>query len=122
MNSKIQTTTARIHILLAVSGFAVWLLISTLSTRREAWDDSVFWLIGVPLMLILNAVAGYIEPKKVVLKGIISVSLQPVAMVIIAGEIGSLFPLGLILFLFLGWVYSIGGLVGAYIKTRSLST
>lgn len=69
-------------------------------------------------MLTINAVAGFIEPKKVVLKGIISVSLQPVALIVLAGEIGSVFPLGLILFLFLGWVYSIGGLVGAYLKTR----
>ncbi|MEW6062400.1 MAG: hypothetical protein AB1600_10730, partial [Bacteroidota bacterium] len=118
MNSIAQISTTRINLALAVTGFVVWMLISALPSGNETLDDRLLWFVGVPLMLIVNAVAAYFHPKKVVLKGMISASLQPVAAIVVSGEIGSVLPFGLILFLFLGWLYSVGGLIGAYKKTR----
>ena len=69
-------------------------------------------------MLLLNAAAGFIEPERIKLKGIISVSLQPVAMTVKAGEIGSMFPFGLVGFLLLGLLFSAGGAAGAFIKKK----
>ena len=107
-----------VSILLALSGLAVWVLITTLTNRREAWDSVYFWRYGVPAMLLLNAAAGFIEPERIKLKGIISVSLQPVAMTVKAGEIGSMFPFGLVVFLLLGLLFSAGGAAGAFIKNK----
>jgi hypothetical protein len=50
---------------LAAAGFAVWAVFSTLplftSGRgiREAWDTESYWLIGVPLLLLSVAAAGF---------------------------------------------------------------
>ena len=107
-----------VSILLALSGLAVWVLITTLTNRREAWDSVYFWRYGVPAMLLLNAAAGFIEPERIKLKGLISVSLQPVAMTVKAGEIGSMFPFGLVVFLLLGLLFSAGGAAGAFIKNK----
>lgn len=111
----------RISLLLAFCGLAVWLLITSLTGRREAWDSPYFWRCGVPAMLLLNAAAGFLEPERIKLKGLISVSLQPVAMTVKAGEIGSMFPFGLVVFLALGLLYSAGGGAGAFVKHKFFS-
>lgn len=107
-----------VSVTLALCGLAVWVLITSLTNRREAWDSAYFWRFGVPAMLLLNAAAGFIEPERIRLKGLISVSLQPVAMTVKAGEIGSMFPFGLLVFLALALFYSAGGEVGAFVKRR----
>ncbi len=107
-----------ISIALALCGLAVWVLITSLTNRREAWDSVFFWRFGVPAMLLMNAVAGFIEPERIMLKGLLSISLQPAAMMVKSGEIGSMFPFGLIVFMVLGLLYSIGGVAGAFIKNN----
>ncbi|MBI2427670.1 MAG: hypothetical protein HYV29_02540 [Ignavibacteriales bacterium] len=110
--------TLKINTALALGGLIVWVLISMMTNRREAWDSDLFWSLGVPLMLLMNVVAAFVDPSKVVLKGMLSVVLQPVAMIVMAGEIGSMFPLGLILFGFMGLFYSVGGAIGAFFKKQ----
>ena len=86
--------------------------------RREAWDSPYYWRYGVPGMLLINAVAGFLEPRRIKLKGLASVSLQPLAMTVKAGEIGSMFPFGLVVFLVLGLLFSAGGAAGAFVKNK----
>jgi hypothetical protein len=54
-------------LLLALLGFAVWTAFSLLPGLtqpaepfriREAWDTALFWRVGVPLMLLAQAVGG----------------------------------------------------------------
>ena len=106
---------------LALCGVAVWVLITSLTNRREAWDSAVFWRFGVPAMLAMNAAAGFIEPERIMLKGLASVSLQPVAMMAKSGEIGSMFPLGLVVFVVMGLLFSAGGAAGALVKKEFFS-
>lgn len=101
---------------LALGGLAVWVAITSLTDRREAWDSGVFWSAGVPAMLALNAIAAFLEPERIPLKGLLSVSLQPVAMGVKTGEIGSMFPLGLLVFAVLGLFYALGGAAGAFLR------
>ena len=111
-----------ILISLASAGAIVWIIIGAMTNQREAWDSDLFWLLGNPLMLLINGIAGFIDPKNIIVKGFILVLLQPVVMIITAAEIGGLLPLGLILFVFLGIFYSIGGAVGAFIKKNFFSS
>jgi hypothetical protein len=53
---------------LALTGFAVWTVFSLLPSQpgaamwiREAWDAGGFWAIGVPVMLIAQALAGFLN-------------------------------------------------------------
>ena len=53
-----------IRSLTAIAGFAVWTLFSIplLTGRagiREAWDFPAYWHVGIPLLLLLAAAAGY---------------------------------------------------------------
>ncbi|MEW5797367.1 MAG: hypothetical protein AB1728_00035 [Bacteroidota bacterium] len=122
MTERASSLTQNINIALSLGGLIVWLSISMLTDKREAWDSDLFWFMGVPLMILLNAVASFLDPSQIVLKGILSVSLQPVAMIFQTGEIGSMLPLGLILFGFMGLFYSVGGVVGSFVKRNFFST
>ncbi len=57
-----------VGITLALAGFAVWAVFSLWPQRpgaafriREAWDTGQFWTVGVPLLLIVQAVAGSLD-------------------------------------------------------------
>lgn len=113
---------AKINLALAFAGMLVWIIISQMTDRKEAWDSDLFWSIGVPLMFVINGIGAFLDPRRIAVKGIVSVALQPIAMIIMAGEIGSLFPLGLILFGFMGFFYSIGGVIGAFLKKQFFSS
>ncbi len=105
----------RISFILALCGFGVWVFITEMFNLREAWDGrgSAPFFIS---MLALNFVAGFIEPDRRILKGILSVSLQPLAIFIKSGEVGSMFPLGMVAFFVLGMLFSLGVAVGALLK------
>lgn len=54
-----------IGLVLALVGFAVWAAFSLWPVQpaqsfriREAWDTALFWRVGVPLMLLAQAVGG----------------------------------------------------------------
>ncbi len=102
----------------AAAGALVWLGISWASDRREPWDSDIFWSIGFPLMLLINCLSAFVDPHRLILRGLASVSLQPVVMMVMAGEVGSMFPLGLIVFGIFGILYSVGGAAGAFVKRR----
>lgn len=107
--------------MLALFGMCVWFFISLQTGKKEAWDTDIFWSYGFFAMIFGNAVAGFLDPENIILKGLLSVSLMPVAMLIITGEIGSMFPMGLIVFALLGLIYTLGGIFGARIKKKFFS-
>lgn len=49
--------------ILASAGFGVWALFSLLPVLsghgiREGWDTMPYWVVGIPLLLVLHALAG----------------------------------------------------------------
>jgi hypothetical protein len=54
--------------LLAVEGFAVWAVFSTLPLLtgaagiREAWDTNAYWSLGLPVLMLSLAAAGAFAP------------------------------------------------------------
>src|SRR5690606_41477866 len=49
--------------ILACAGFAVWALFSLLPAIagygiREGWDTPLYWVVGLPLLLVLHGIVG----------------------------------------------------------------
>jgi hypothetical protein len=60
-----KVTTLLIGVPLALSGFALWVTFALWPARpgatllvREAWDAPRFWTLGVPLLLLVQAIAA----------------------------------------------------------------
>jgi hypothetical protein len=53
-------------LLLAIAAFAIWSLFSAMplfsgqTHIREAWDTSAYWMVGIPLLVLAVAAAGYV--------------------------------------------------------------
>jgi len=57
----------------ASAAFLVWALLSLAAGSvdggrfvvREAWDDTPYWLFGLPLVAVVVTIAGYVAPRRV---------------------------------------------------------
>jgi hypothetical protein len=79
-------------------GMALWLGASWISGRREAWDAPVYWVIAYPLALLAAAGLGYAYPDRPKLAALALFAAQFAAMCLRNGELGNLWPLGLLAF------------------------
>lgn len=83
--------------LAAVAGIVVWIIVSTVSGRREAWDSQWYFLIGVPVVCVVSAILGFVEANKSWRWGVIPLVGQFCWMLLTEGP-GNLLPLGVIVF------------------------
>jgi len=83
--------------LAVVTGIVVWVVVSTLSGRREAWDSQWYFLIGIPVVCIVSAALGFVEPSRPWRWGVAPLIGQLSWMLLTQGP-GNLLPLGLVVF------------------------
>jgi hypothetical protein len=98
----------------ATIGIALWLATAALTGRREAWDASAYWTVAYPVALGACALLGYLYPSRAWLWAIVLFEAQFLAMCIRNGEIGNLWPLGLMLFA----VLALPGVLVAQLTSR----
>lgn len=90
-------------------GMTLWFAVSFISGRTEAWDAPQYWTIAFPLLLISAAALGYAFPEKPWRWALALFLSQMPAMMIRSGEVGNLWPLGLMMLAF----YSLPAIVCA---------
>ncbi len=84
-------------ILLAIAtGVALELGIHALSGRREAWDSTQYWTIGLPLAGLAAVGIGWLARRRDWLWSFAIVPSQILTMMVRSGEIGNLWPLALV--------------------------
>ena len=98
----------------AAIGMALWFAVSLTAGGREAWDTSAYWAVAYPVALGACAVLGFVFPHRPWRWAVVVFLSQFVAMVLRSGELGSLWPLGLALFV----VLSLPGVVAARFGSR----
>lgn len=86
------------YALAVIAGSALWVFGSVVSDRREAWDSASYWTIFYPAAIISCGLLGYLFPDRPWRWCIALFTAQFATMAVLAGDIGNLAPLGLILF------------------------
>jgi hypothetical protein len=81
-----------------VIGAGLWIGASLLGGRREAWDGAAYWALAYPLALLAAALLGWRFPDRPARWALLLFAGQFVGMVLRNGELGSLWPLGLVVF------------------------
>ena len=102
----------------AVSGILVWVLVSSISGRREAWDSAAYFQVGIPALCLVSAVMGYLAPDRAWRWGAIPLGAQLVWMLVTQGP-GNLLPLGLIVGGILAVPPILAARLGAFIHHRT---
>ena len=93
-----QRKTQGAAVLAAVVGAGLWLLATVLSGRREAWDGGGYWMVAYPLALLACAALGRLFPQRPWRWPLLLFAGQFLALCVRNGELGNLWPLGLVLF------------------------
>lgn len=93
-----DSSSSRPYMIAIAAGAALWAVGSAVSGRREAWDSGMYWAIFYPAAIAVCAVLGYWFPERPWRWCLALFAAQFVTMGLMAGEIGNLAPLGLILF------------------------
>ena len=81
-----------------VAGLLLMLAAAEVSGRREAWDSGVYWSVFYPLSVLACGLLGWLFPDRPWRWALALFLGQCIAMLLRNGELGSLFPLGVVLF------------------------
>ena len=84
-----------------LTGILLELVVHAVSGRREAWDSPIFWIYGMPVALLISFGIGFGSRGRTWLATLAVAPGQVAAMMARSGEIGSLWPLALLLSAFL---------------------
>lgn len=101
----------------AAFGAAVWIAITQASGRREAWDSELYFIVGVPTMCIVAFLFALRRPKQWLLWGLLPLAGQFVWLLISEG-VGTLLPLGMVVFAIFSVPSVIAARIGAAIARR----
>ena len=81
-----------------VAGAALWSGVSMLTGKREAWDASAYWAGAYPAAILISALLGYRYPDRPWRWVLVLFGSQFLAMSLRNGELGGLWPLGILMF------------------------
>jgi hypothetical protein len=84
-------------VLSAVIGVVLELVIHAVTGRNEAWDSDLFWTAGMPAAMVASFGIGLLAKGRAWLGTLAVAPGQFATMSLRAGEIGTLWPLGLAL-------------------------
>lgn len=109
-----------------LGGAAMWIAVSLVSGRREAWDSSLYFSVGIPAVCLLSMVLAFRETLYETLDetsgwwqwGVLPIAGQFVWMLVSQGP-GNLLPAGLIVFGVLSVPSSIAAAIGAFVARKA---
>ncbi|HSQ51130.1 MAG TPA: hypothetical protein VLL94_07660 [Nitrospiraceae bacterium] len=98
-------------------GILMWVVVSTASGRREAWDSQWYFIISVPIVCVVSALLDFIQPSRSWRWGVAPLVGQFSWMLLTQGP-GNLLPLGVIVFGVLSVPSIITAQVGAFLGSK----
>ncbi len=104
----------------AIAGLAVCLAITVATGKKEAWDSSLYFVVGIPVMCLLAFAIGYVFPAKAWRWAFGMAVGQSIAMLIGGGSL-SLWPLAIIAMTILSLPQLVAALVASGIAKRKES-
>jgi hypothetical protein len=106
------------YIIAAMSGILVWVVVSSMSGRREAWDSPAYFQVGIPAVCLLSSILGYLSPDRAWRWGVVPMIAQQAWMLATQG-VGNLLPLGIIVGGILAIPSILTARLGAFIHRRT---
>ncbi len=102
-----------------VVGALLWILASVLGGRREPWDSAAYWGFAYPAAIFVAGCIGFFFPDRPWRWALALFGAQFVAMCILNGDLGNLWPLGLVLFAILATPAVFVATVASRLSSRS---
>jgi len=97
-----------------VAGMALWLVAAIATGKREPWDGAFYWSVAYPVSIGVCAFLGHAFPDRPWRWALVLFEAQFLAMCIRNGELGNLWPMGMVVFA----IVAVPGVVAAKIGAR----
>ena len=117
--SATRTTVA--YAIAIIVGMSLWYWASISSNRREAWDAAAYWTFAYPIAIAVAGVMGYLFPERPWRWALTLFLGQFLAMVIRNGELGSMWPMGMVLMVVLSLPGMLVGKLAARLHNKRSS-
>ena len=114
--SATRTTVA--YAIAIIIGMSLWYWASISSNRREVWDAAIYWTIAYPIAIATLGAMGYAFPIRPWRWALTLFLGQFLAMVIRNGELGSMWPMGMVLMVVLSLPGMLVGKVAARLRNK----
>lgn len=107
---------ARTTILLSVlTGVTIEVAVSAAGGRRESWDSTIYWIMGIPAALLASVAIGFLSRGTDWVWALAIVPSQVATMALKTRDFG-LLPFTLILSLFLSLPFLVAAFAGAKLR------
>ena len=103
--------------LAAIAGLAVWLAVAFISGRREAWDSSLYFVAGIPVLCAIAFALGWRFPARAWLLALAIAFGQSIGLLFSGGSL-SLWPLTIVALTILSIPQLAAAIIGAGISKR----
>lgn len=100
---------------------ALWFWAGLATGRREPWDDELYWTVVYPVAIAVSGAMGYAFPRRPWRWALTLFLAQFLAMTMRAGELGNLWPLGLMVLVVLSLPGMALGKFAAWLRGRRSS-
>jgi hypothetical protein len=101
----------------ALGGLVVCLAISAATGRREAWDSSVYFTAGIPVMVVAILVISYLRPRAP-WRWALSMAVGQSVALLLGGNSASLWPLAILATSIVSLPQFAAGYVGSWIARK----
>ena len=105
------------YLIAITSGALIWIMVSAVSGRTEAWDSCLYYSAGMPVVCIVSMALGFFEPRRPWRWGVVPLVGQLLWMLLTQG-IGNLLPLGIVVFAVLSVPSIVAARIGAFVATK----
>ena len=109
-------------IISAIVGASIWSGVGWWSGRVEAWDTSVYWKIGIPIMVIAIFFVAIVWPNKPWRWGVTAAVAQTVVGLVQAFPDINLWPLSLIAIGFISLPLIVSAYLGSIVKRKIIES
>lgn len=100
------------------TGVLLELIVHALSGRREAWDSPLFWTLGLPAACLVSGAIGFASRGRDWAWTVLVAPGQVATMMVRSGEIGSLWPLTLVLSAVLSAPFVFAAFIGSRFRRK----
>ncbi len=99
-------------------GVALELGVYASTGRREAWDSSQYWTIGLPLAGLASVAIGYLSRGNDWIWTLVVIPSQVTTMMVRNGELGGLWPLTMVLAALLSAPFLAAAFIGSRFRPK----
>ncbi len=102
-------------------GVAFWVIMTRVTGNTEAWDNSLYYKIGLPILGIINILLGIYKPNKPWRWGLLTTISQAIPMVFLSNGDWNLWPLTIMAFAILSIPMILANYIGYFIRNKIIN-